>query len=371
MIIGVPREVKDWEGRVAMTPAGVRQATASGHTVLVETTAGEASAVTDGEYRAAGGEIVSTADEVWERAEMIVKVKEPIASEYAKLRKDLVLFTYLHLASSRALTDAVIGSGCVGIAYETVQLPDRSLPLLVPMSEVAGRLSVLDGNHYLSRAEQGRGTLLSGVPGVRPANVFILGAGIAGRNAAQMAHGVGANVTVTDIDANKLRYLDDIYHGKLTTVVSNMMVIDEYARQADLVIAAVLVPGAAAPRLVTEETVRNMKQGAVIVDIAIDQGGAVETIEPTTHSDPIRVKHGVVHYAVTNMPAAVPRTSTWALTNATLPYVVSIANRGWKKALGDDPALRAGLNCVGGACTCEGVAKTFGLDYTDPASVVK
>ncbi len=334
--------------------------------MLVETGAGEGSSVSDDEYRGAGARVLESAAEVWGQAEMVLKVKEPMPFEYGYLREDLVLFTYLHLASSRELTDGIIGSGCVGIAYETVQLDDGSLPLLIPMSEVAGRLAVLDGNHYLSRAQHGRGTLLSGVPGVAPANVVVLGAGVAGKNAALMAAGVGANVTVLDRDARKLRYINDIFRGSVTTVASDMLVVDELCRQADLVVGAVLIPGAAAPRLVTEETVKGMKHGAVMVDISIDQGGCIETIRPTSHSEPVFVKHGVVHYGVTNMPAAVPRTSTWALTNATLRYVLAIARLGWKEACRRDEGLKLGLNCVAGRCTYPGVAETFGLPYAAP-----
>lgn len=365
MIVGVPKEVKDWEGRVAVTPAGVAHLCSEGHRVLVEKGAGEGSSVPDEEYRRAGAEVLASAADVWSGAELVLKVKEPMPFEYQYLREDLVLFTYLHLASSRELTDAIVGSGCTGIAYETVQMDDGSLPLLIPMSEVAGRLAVLDGNHYLSRAQHGRGTLLSGVPGVRPANVVILGAGVSGKNAAQMASGVGANVTILDRDARKLRYVNDIFGGAVTTVIANMLVVDELCRQADLVIGAVLIPGKAAPRLVTEETVAAMKQGAVIVDISIDQGGCIETIRPTSHSDPVYVKHGVVHYGVTNMPAAVPRTSTWALTNATLPYALALASLGWKEACRRDPGLKLGINCVGGQCTYPGVAETFALACAD------
>lgn len=361
MVVGVPREVKDWEGRVAITPAGVLQMVAGGHTVLVQAHAGEGSAVTDDEYRAAGALVVESPEPVWEQADMILKVKEPVPAEYPLLRRGQLLFTYLHLASSRELTEAIIRSGCVAIGYETVQLEDGSLPLLVPMSEVAGRLAVLDGSHYLGRSHHGRGTLLSGVPGVPPANVLIIGCGVVGQSAARIAVGVGAKVKVLDRDARKLRYIDDILHGNIITYMSNRMVIGDLCREADLVIGAVLVPGAAAPRLVTEDMVRSMKPGAVIVDVAIDQGGCVETMRPTTHSDPVYVEHGVVHYGVTNMPAAVPRTSTWALTNATLPYAVDIADKGWRQAAADDPALRLGLQVVLGHVVHSGVAETFGL----------
>ncbi len=370
MVVGVPKEVKDWEGRVAVTPAGTRQLVSTGHEVVVQARAGEASGFPDQEYITAGAEIAATTGEVWDRAEIILKVKEPIAAEYAYLRKDLVLFTYLHLASSRELTDAIIHSGCVAIGYETVQLADGSLPLLIPMSEVAGRLAVLDGNHYLARSRHGRGILLSGVPGVPPATVVIIGAGIVGQNAARIAVGVGANVKILDRDARKLRYVDDVFHGNITTYTPNQMMLEELCAEAALVIGAVLLPGAAAPRLVSESVVRNMTPGSVIVDVAIDQGGCVETIRPTTHSDPVYIEHGIIHYAVTNMPAAVPRTSTWALTNATLPYACDLADRGWRSACASDPALRLGLQVVGGQVVHSGVAETFGLSCVDPESVL-
>jgi len=370
LIVGVPKEVKNWEGRVAITPAGVRQMTADGHTVVVETTAGEASAIPDEQYVAAGAEIAAAAEDVWTRAEMVLKVKEPVPDEYRYLRPGLVLFTYLHLASSRELTDVVAASGCVAIGYETVQLSDGSLPLLIPMSEVAGRLAVLDGNHYLSRYYKGRGTLLSGVPGVPPATVVIIGAGVVGQNAARMAVGVGADVKILDNDARKLRYIDDVFHGNIITYMSSRMAIEDLCCQADLVIGAVLVPGAAAPKLVPEQVVAQMNYGAVIVDVAVDQGGCVETVRPTTHSDPVYVLHDVIHYGVTNMPAAVPRTSTWALTNATLKYACAIADKGWRKACRDSVALKRGLQLVSGKCVYPAVAETFGMEYTEPDAVL-
>jgi alanine dehydrogenase len=348
----------------------VRQLSSAGHQVVIQAGAGEGSAVSDDEYRGAGAEIVEEASLVWERAEMIVKVKEPIAAEYPHLRQGQILFTYLHLASSRELTDAIIDSGCIAIGYETVQLSDGSLPLLIPMSEVAGRLAVLDGNHYLARFHKGRGTLLSGVPGVPPANVVIIGGGIVGQNAARMAVGVGADVKILDNDARKLRYIDDVFHGNIITYMSNQMMIEELCADADLVVGAVLLPGAAAPKLVTEDVVRSMHPGAVIVDVAIDQGGSVETMRPTTHSDPVFIEHDVVHYAVTNMPAAVPRTSTWALTNATLPYALEIAEKGWRAACTEDEALKLGLQIVDGKCVYPGVAETFDLPYVDPGEVL-
>lgn len=366
MVIGVPKEVKDWEGRVGATPAGVRQLTSTGHTVLVQTGAGAASGFSDTDYTAAGAALYPLASDIWSHAEMVLKVKEPVPGEYPFLREDLVLFTYLHLASCRELTDAIMESGCVAIGYETVQLSDGSLPLLVPMSEVAGRLAVLEGNHYLARSRHGMGILLSGVPGVPPATVVILGGGVVGQNAALMAVGIGANVKILDSDARKLRHIHDVLHGHITTYAPNQTTIDELCAEAALVVGAVLLPGAAAPKLVSEAVVRAMAPGSVIVDVAIDQGGCVESIRPTTHSDPVYVQHDVVHYAVTNMPAAVPRTSTWALTNATLPYACQLADYGWQAACSRDPALRLGLQVVRGQCVHPGVADTFGLPCLEP-----
>jgi alanine dehydrogenase len=355
VIIGVPTEVKDSENRVALTPAGALALVKAGHTVLVQAGAGNGSGMTDEEYRHAGAEIVPTASDAWNRAEMVVKVKEPIAKEYGFLRKDLVLFTYLHLAAGAELTQALIDSGITAIAYETIQLPDRSLPLLTPMSEIAGRMSVQAGAYYLEKAHGGRGVLLGGVPGVPPADVVIIGGGVSGTHAAKMALGLGAQVQILDINLDRLRYLEDVLHGRVITQMSSPMNIARACAAADLVIGAVLVPGAKAPHLVTEDMVKTMKKGSVIVDIAIDQGGCVETIHATTHSDPVYEKYGVTHYGVANIPGAVPRTSTFALSNATLPYMLMLANKGADKAMADNAALALGLNVRGGKITHDAV----------------
>jgi len=363
MIVGVPKEIKTLENRVALTPGGAESLTRRGHTVLVEQGAGLGSGISDDEYRAAGAEIVS-AKEAWS-AELVVKVKEPLPEEYSYLRSDLVLFTYLHLAASESLTQAMIRSGVTGIAYETVQLEDGSLPLLTPMSEVAGRMATQVGAYHLERPQGGRGILLGGVPGVAPGAVVILGGGTVGTNAAKIALGLGAQVYVLDINHRRLQYLDDVFGGRLITLTSTEANIKKAIRFADLVIGAVLIPGAKAPKLVTREMLAEMKEGAVIVDVAVDQGGCVETIRPTTHDDPTYVVDGVVHYGVANMPGAVPRTSTFALTNQTLPYLLRLAERGLE-ALKDDPALLKGLNTYGGKVTHPAVAEAFGLPYTPP-----
>lgn len=363
MIVGVPKEIKTLENRVALTPGGAESLTRRGHTVLVEQGAGLGSGISDDEYRAAGAEIVS-AKEAW-LAELVVKVKEPLPEEYGYLRSDLVLFTYLHLAASESLTQAMIRSGVTGIAYETVQLEDGSLPLLTPMSEVAGRMATQVGAYHLERPQGGRGILLGGVPGVAPGAVVILGGGTVGTNAAKIALGLGAQVYVLDINHRRLQYLDDVFGGRLITLTSTEANIKKAIRFADLVIGAVLIPGAKAPKLVTREMLAEMKEGAVIVDVAVDQGGCVETIRPTTHDDPTYVVDGVVHYGVANMPGAVPRTSTFALTNQTLPYLLRLAERGLE-ALKDDPALLKGLNTYGGKVTHPAVAEAFGLPYTPP-----
>ncbi len=358
MIVGVPREIKDGERRVALAAPGVDALVRAGHEVLVEAGAGSGSGIPDDEYREHGAQIVDAAD-AWDRADMVVKVKEPLESEYDHLRPGLVLFTYLHLASSRSLTEVLLEREVTGIAYETVQSDDGRLPLLEPMSEVAGKLATQVGAHCLESASHGRGILLGGVTGVPPAEVVIIGAGTVGQNAAHVALGLGAQVTLLDIDARRLRHMEEITRGKLITMFSNPYAIARCARFADLLVGAVLVPGARAPMLVTEEMVRAMKPGAVIVDVAVDQGACVETIHPTSHSDPIYVEHGVVHYAVPNMPALVPRTSTFALTSVTLPYVVRIADLGPEAACAQDPELRSGLNVTGGAISHHAVAEAF------------
>jgi len=361
VIVGVPREIKPDENRVAITPAGVLALTGRGHRVLVEEGAGEGSGFSDADYRAAGAVIVSR-DEAW-GAEMVLKVKEPLPEEYGFIRPGQILFTYLHLAADRALTLALVERGAVAIAYETVQLADGSLPLLTPMSEVAGRMAVQIGAHFLEKRQGGRGVLLGGVPGVPPADVVIVGGGTVGTNAAKIAFGMGARVTVLDISAERLRYLDDLFGGQVTTLMSNSYNIAQAVARADLLIGAVLIPGARAPHLVTEDMVKSMKPGSVIVDVAIDQGGIVATMDRvTTHSQPTFVKHGVVHYAVANIPGAVPRTSTLALTNVTIPYAVALADKGWRRAVSEDPALARGVNVCLGHVTYPAVAEAHGLE---------
>jgi alanine dehydrogenase len=364
MIIGVPKEVKDHESRVGITPAGAKALVESGHTVLVETNAGALSSFPDAEYTAVGAEIVPTAGDAWGRAEMVVKVKEPVASEWGFFRSGLVLFTYLHLAPLRELTSALVDSKVTGIAYETVKDRAGTLPLLTPMSEVAGRLSVQVGAASLEKEHGGRGVLLGGVPGVPPGNVCIIGGGIVGTNAAKMALGLGAKVTLIDLNLNRLRELDDIFNGRLYTLASNSYNIERATAEADLVIGGVLIPGAAAPKIVTAKMVSKMKKGAVIVDVAIDQGGCIETARPTTHSDPSYEVDGVVHYCVTNMPAAVPNTSTLALTNATFPYVMKLANLGAKAALKADPGFAEGVNTIDGKLTYKAVAEGQQREFT-------
>jgi len=364
MLVGVPKEIKDNEYRVAMTPAGVQQLIEQGHTVLVETKAGEGSRFPDDQYARVGAKIVPTAADAW-GAELVVKVKEPIAVEYPFLRADLVLFTYLHLAAEEKLTRAMLDSGVTGIAYETVEAPDGSLPLLTPMSEVAGRMAVQVGAYYLERPHLGRGMLLGGVAGVPGANVVVIGGGVVGTNAAHIALGMDANVTILDTNLERLRFLEHVLHGRLTTVASNSYNIAEAVQVADLVIGGVLIKGARAPRLVTREMVSTMRQGSVIADVAVDQGGCVETIHATTHSDPTYIVDGVVHYGVANMPGAVPRTSTLALSNATLPYVLRLARKGAAGAMAEDPnGLAKGLNTYRGQVTYAAVAECFALPYT-------
>ncbi len=366
MVIGVPREIKPGENRVALTPSGVEILRQHGHTVLVEQGAGSGSGFPDEEYQRAGAEIVETAHEVYARADMIVKVKEPIEPEYALIRPGQVVFTYFHFAASEELTTAIRRSRCVAIAYETVQRADGSLPLLIPMSEVAGRMAPQEGAKYLERTMGGRGILLGGVPGTEPATVVILGGGVVGTNAAKIAAGLGARVVILDTNLYRLRYLDDVMPRNVITMVSTPANIRRVVREADLVIGAVLIPGAKAPKLITRDMLADMKQGCVIVDVSVDQGGCVETCRPTTHDNPIYVVDGVVHYCVANMPGAVPVTSTIALTNATLPYIVELADKGWETAVRTNPELLAGLNIVDGLITHPGVAESFGLEYTDP-----
>ncbi len=366
MRIGVPREVKNHEYRVALTPAGAKELTRHGHHVVVERGAGLGSSITDADFEAAGARILPTADDVWAAADLLLKVKEPIEQEYHRLRPDQVLFTYLHLAASLPCTQALLESGTTSIAYETVRLADGSLPLLAPMSEVAGRLAPQAGAATLMKAAGGRGVLLGGVPGVRPAQVVVIGAGVSGQNAVAMAVGLGADVTVLDLDISKLRALDDRYAGRVRTVVSNAHELEVACLEADLVIGAVLVPGARAPKLVSNELVSRMKPGSVLVDIAIDQGGCFEDSRPTTHAEPTYQVHNSVFYCVANMPGAVPHTSTYALTNATLPYVLKLADQGWEAALTADPALAAGLSTHAGALHSLQVAHDLGLPYTEP-----
>ncbi|GAA0308360.1 alanine dehydrogenase [Kineococcus aurantiacus] len=370
MRIGVPTEVKNREYRVALTPAGVHELVGHGHEVLVQAGAGLGSSLPDQEYEAAGAKVLSDVEEVWGAADLLLKVKEPIASEHHRLRRDQVLFTYLHLAASRECTDALLTAGTTSIAYETVQLPDRSLPLLAPMSEVAGRLAPQVGAYSLMRAAGGRGVLMGGVPGVRGADVVVIGAGVSGQNAAQIALGMGAEVTVLDLSIPKLREVDARFGGAVRTIVSNSYELARAVRSADLVIGAVLVPGARAPKLVSNELVAQMRPGSVLVDIAIDQGGCFEDSRPTTHDDPTFTVHGSVFYCVANMPGAVPHTSTYALTNATLPYVAKLANSGWKAALTADAALAAGLSTHDGSLVNAEVAAAHGLSSTTLADAL-
>jgi len=365
MVIGLPKEIKPDENRVALTPAGVLALTRDGHRVLVQQGAGEGSGFPDSQYEAAGAQIVGQAADVWGQAHLVIKVKEPLPEEYGYFRSDLVLFTYLHLAPERELTEALRQSGITAIAYETVQLSDGSLPLLTPMSEVAGRMATQIGAQFLEKAYGGRGILLGGVPGVLPGRVVVIGGGIVGTNAARIALGLGAEVTIIDINADRLRQLDDLFHGHIRTLMSNEYNIREAVATADLLIGAVLIPGARAPHLVTEEMVKSMTAGSVIVDVAIDQGGSIETIDRvTTHSHPTYEKYGVIHYAVANMPGAVARTSTLALTNVTLPYARALARSGVTEALRHDPALARGLNVYRGHITYQAVAEAHQLPYT-------
>ena len=370
MMIGVPTEIKTNEYRVALVPSGAQALVQDGHTVLIQEGAGEGSGFPDDLYVQAGAEIVGGREEVWSRAEMIMKVKEPLESEWSLIREDQLLFTYFHFAASEPLTRAHIDSGAVCVAYETVQLPSGELPLLTPMSEVAGRLSILEGAKYMEKIYGGRGLLLGGVPGVLPAHVVILGGGVVGTNAAKMAAGFGARVTIMDVSLPRLRYLSDVMPANVELLFSNRYNVLEQLATVDLLIGGVLLPGKKAPSLLKREDLKIMPQGSVIVDVAVDQGGCVETIHPTTHEDPIYHVEGVVHYAVANMPGAVARTSTLALTNATLPYARTLAHKGWRQACQDDEALKLGLNIAHGRVTYPGVAEAFDLEFVDPGSVL-
>lgn len=365
MIIGVPKEIKNNENRVALTPGGAQELLKNGHKVNIQSTAGLGSGFTDEMYIEAGATIISTIEETYAGAQMIIKVKEPIEPEYELIKEDQLVFTYFHFASYEPLTKAMMKSGAICLAYETVEKSDRSLPLLVPMSEVAGRMSVQEGAKYLEKPSGGRGILLGGVPGVRPAKVMILGGGVVGTNAAKMAAGLGANVTILDVNLPRLRYLDDVMPANVNTFMSNEYNIRELISSHDLIIGAVLIPGAKAPHLVTRDMLKEMRPGTVLVDVAVDQGGCIETCKPTTHQDPTYIIDEVLHYCVANMPGAVPYTSTLALTNATLPYALQLANKGWKKACIDNQELRLGLNVINGKIVYQSVAEAFNLEYTD------
>ena len=360
--MGIPREVKKDEYRVALTPVGAEELTRSGHKVLIQSGAGQGSGISDEQYRDNGAEIVATAEEVWHNSDLIVKVKEPLPSEWPLLRPGQVVFTYFHFAADETLTRSIMESGITAIAYETIKDARGTLPLLTPMSEVAGRMSIQQGAKYLERPFEGRGILLAGVPGVPPANVVILGGGVVGANAAKLAAGLGANVTILDVNLDRLRYLDDVLPRNVTTLYSDRHNILDAIRRADLLIGAVLIPGAKAPHLVRREDLKSMPQRAVIIDVAIDQGGCIETSRPTTHSQPIYIVDDIVHYCVTNMPGAVGRTSTYALTNVTLPYVLQLARKGFSQAISDNPALRLGVNVHRGKVCNPAVAETFGLE---------
>lgn len=370
MIIGVPKEIKNNENRVALTPAGATEMVKRGHTVYVQATAGLGSGFTDEDYKAAGATMLPTIEEVYAIAEMIVKVKEPIESEYKLIKKNQLVFTYFHFASYEPLTHAMIESGAVCLAYETVEKKDRSLPLLVPMSEVAGRMSIQEGAKYLEKPLKGRGILLGGVPGVKPAEVLVLGGGIVGTQAAKMAAGLGAHVTIMDVSLPRLRQLDDIMPANVDTMMSNEYNIREMIQRADLIVGAVLIPGAKAPHLVTRDMLKLMKPGTVLVDVAVDQGGCIETCKPTTHENPTFIIDDIVHYCVANMPGAVPYTSTLALTNATLPYAIQLAEKGWVNACRENEELKLGLNVVDGKVVYQGVAEAFNLPYNNVDEVL-
>jgi alanine dehydrogenase len=365
MIIGVPKEIKNNENRVALTPAGTQELVKRGHTVHVQSTAGVGSGFSDEQYASAGAKLLPDAASVFAIAEMIMKVKEPVEQEYNLIRKDQLVFTYFHFASYEPLAKAMIATGAVCLAYETVERIDGSLPLLIPMSEVAGRMAIQEGAKYLEKPLKGRGILLGGVPGVKPAKVLILGGGVVGTNAAKIAAGMGADVTIMDLNITRLRYLDDVMPKNVHTMVSNEYTIREMIKDTDLIIGGVLVPGAKAPKLITRDMLKSMRPGTVLVDVAVDQGGCIETCRPTTHEDPTFIIDDVVHYCVANMPGAVPYTSTLALTNATLPYAIRLANQGWKKAAQENMELRNGLNVIQGEVVYKAVADAFGLGYTD------
>jgi alanine dehydrogenase len=371
MIIGVPKEIKNNENRVGMTPSGVNELVERGHTVYIQSTAGEGSGFTDEEYVSVGAKILPTIEAVYNIAEMIVKVKEPIASEYPLIKAGQLLFTYFHFASSEPLTHAMIKNKSVCLAYETVEKTDRSLPLLIPMSEVAGRMSIQEGAKYLEKPIKGKGILLGGVPGVKPANVLILGGGIVGTQAAKMAAGLGAKVTLMDVNLQRLRYLDEIMPANVTCLMSTRYNIKEEIKTADLIIGAVLIPGAKAPSLITRDMLKLMHPGTVMVDVAVDQGGCFETTKATTHEDPTYIIDDVVHYCVANMPGAVPYTSTIALTNATLPYVIQLANKGWEKACAESKELELGLNVIHGKIVYKAVAEAWNLPYTPLQEVLQ
>ncbi len=371
MIIGIPKEIKSHESRVAVTPAGVKELAKNNHKIFIQSTAGIGSGFEDAEYISAGAEILPSIESVYEKAEMIIKVKEPIDKEYSLIKENQLLFTYFHFASSRPLTEAMIKNKAVCIAYETVEKADRSLPLLIPMSEVAGRMAVQEGAKYLEKHYGGRGILLGGVPGVQPAKVLILGGGVVGTQAAKMAAGLGANVNIVDVNLQRLRYLSDIFPHNVNTLMSTEYTIRELIKNADLIIGAVLLPGAKAPNLVTRDMLKDMKPGTVLIDVAVDQGGCIETCKPTTHDNPTYEIDGIIHYCVANMPGAVPYTSTVALTNATLPYAIQLANMGWKKACKANKELNRGLNIVGGKVVYEAVAQAFDLPFEPVETVLK
>jgi alanine dehydrogenase len=364
MIVGILKEIKAEENRVSMTPAGVEVMKQNGHTVLVEKAAGFGSGIDDHAYEKAGAEIAATPAEIFERADMVMHVKEPLPPEYDLIREDQIIFTYLHLAAEEKLTRVLMKTGSINIAYETIQKPDGSLPLLTPMSEVAGRMAIQEGAKYLEMAQGGHGVLLGGVPGVDPGLVVIIGGGVVGTNAAKMACGLGAKVYLLDMNLDRLRYLSDVMPSNCFLLMSGPATIRDLIPRADVVVGAVLIPGAKAPRLITREMLKTMKKGAVLVDVSIDQGGCFETSRPTTHADPIYIVDGVVHYCVANMPGAVPKTSTLGLTNATLPYAVEIANKGWEKAMKENNEIKLGANVVRGKVTYQGVAEAFGMDFT-------
>ncbi|MCF8001129.1 MAG: alanine dehydrogenase [Halanaerobiales bacterium] len=371
MIIGVPKEIKNNENRVAITAAGVKAFVNDGHKVVIEKSAGEGSGISDEKYIQAGAEMLETPKDVFDAADMIMKVKEPLEEEYDYFKEDQILFTYLHLAAEEKLTKELMEKNVVSIAYETIQLDDGSLPLLTPMSEVAGRLATQEGARFLEKPQGGKGVLLGGIPGVSPAKVVIVGGGIVGMNSAKMAVGLGADVTILDIDPSQMRYIDDVFNGRVKTIMSNEHNIMYEIQDADLVIGAVLIPGAKAPDLITEDMIKEMEEGSVVADVAIDQGGCVETTYPTTHEDPVFTKHGVIHYSVANMPGAVARTSTFGLTNSTLPYALKLANKGYKKAMLEDKALSKGLNVYNGEITYKAVAEAFDMEYTPLEEVIK